>query len=449
MSRPFATLLAIFAMGAGAPGFAADVHPQDFAYGMPVSSATSGSAYRFVLPVEVYTRAANTDLRDIRVFNARGEVVPYELRMSPPTAAIRPQDVALPLYPMHADAHASLNGLQVTIHSEGTALDLQTAGATPDPQVIASYIIDARRVKQPLSALQAHWAPGAPEFSGRARIECSDDLGSWRLVGDDAAVLHLLTGGSELIQNRIAIAPTRAQFWRLTWIGRTAPFELSAISAEIAARQPVAPQTSVTASGTRTAGKESERVFDLGARLPVTQVNLALPESNSVLRMAIFSRARSTDPWRAVTQGEFYRVDGGNPDQGSEAVRIATNFDRYWLVRQERPAAPIGDVKLVASWDAMDVVFLAQGPALYLLAYGSVSAGPSSVALEPLLKGITVVSAETGASYALGGDARLQPPPKTVPWRMAALWAALGFGVLLLAWIAYRLSKELGARPVE
>jgi hypothetical protein len=69
--------------------------------------------------------------------------------------------------------------------------------------------------------------------------------------------------------------------------------------------------------------------------------------------------------------------------------------------------------------------------------------------LEPLIKGVTVMPAETGTSYVLGGTERLRPPPPTVPWRMAALWTALGLGVLLLAWMAYRLSKELGSKPTQ
>src|SRR5579862_8638416 len=148
--------------------------------------------------------------------------------------------------------------------------------------VITSYVIDAREIAGPLSGLQLHWTEGAPEFSGSVRIESSDDLGSWRLVKSDAAVIHLLTGGSELVQNRLEFPSTQARFWRLTWVGRAAPFDLTSVIAEVASGQPIAPQSSVTVSGTHVAGKENELSFDMGARLPVTQVNLLLPKSNSV-----------------------------------------------------------------------------------------------------------------------------------------------------------------------
>jgi hypothetical protein len=337
----------------------------------------------------------------------------------------------------------------VTIHSEGTAVDLRTAGAAPDPHVITSYVIDAREIAQPLSGLQLHWADGAPEFSGSVRIESSDDLGSWHVTKSDAPVIHLLTGGSELIQSLLEFSSTKAKFYRITWLGKTAPFELTSVTAEVALNQPIAPQSTVTASGSRVTGKEDELSFDLGAKLPLTQVNLILPESNSVVKMEVLSRARPTDSWRPVTQGEFYRVSGGPSGHNNEPIRIPTDSDRFWLIRRTQPTGPVGSVKFQGTWDAIDIVFLAQGAGPFLLAYGNASASPANVALEPLVKGFVVLPVETGPSYVLGGTERLQSPQKTVPWRMAVLWSALGLGVLVLAWMAYRLSKELGSRPTE
>lgn len=63
-------------------------------------------------------------------------------------------------------------------------------------------LINAREIAEPLSGLQVHWTDGAPEFSGSVRIESSDDLGQWRPVKSGAAVIHLLTGRSELVQSQ-------------------------------------------------------------------------------------------------------------------------------------------------------------------------------------------------------------------------------------------------------
>lgn len=447
--RTLPVLAVILGCGAGRLALSAELHPEDFAYGMPIETGGAGTAYHFIVPVDVFVKVAHEDLRDIRVFNARGEVVPYELRAAAPKAATRPQGPSLPMFPLHGDARASLEGVRVTIHSQGTAVDLRSAGPTADPHAITSYIIDARQVAQPLSGLQLHWADDAAEFSGSVRIESSDDLGSWDVARNNVPVIHLLTGSSELIQSLLEFPPTRARFWRLTWVGKNAPFTLSSVTAEVALAQPIAPQSTVTVNGNRLIDKENEISFDLGTRLPVTQMNLLLPESNSVLEVELLSRARTSDPWRSVSQGRFYRVNTGSSERNNQPIRMPPDSDRFWLMRQTQPAGPIGDVKLQAMWDARDLVFLAQGSAPFLLAYGSASAGPSSVVLESLTDGVTVVAAETGRPYVLGGAERLRSGPRTVPWRMAALWTALGVGVLLLAWMAYRLSRELGTGPAR
>lgn len=446
MSRSARSLLLVLLAGGGQMAAAADLRPEDFAWGMPIETPAAGPAYRFTLPVEVFTKVAHEDLRDLRVFNAAGEVVPYEVRQARPEPLARPPGPSLPLFALHGGARATLNGVRVTIHSQGTAVDLQAGAASPDPHVVTSYVLDAREITPPLSGLQLQWAHGAPEFSGSLRIEASDDLGSWRVVKSDAPVIHLLTGGAELTQSRLEFPSTKARFWRLTWLGKTAPFELTAVTAEPTPDQPLAPQSTVTVAGSRVKDKAGELAFDLGAKLPVTQVNLALPQPNSVLRVELLSRARTTDTWRPITRAEFYRVSTGASDHDNEPIRIPTNFDRYWLVRPAQASGPIGDVRLQATWDAMDLVFLARGAGPFVLAYGNASAGPSNVTLEPLIQGVTVVQAQAGPSYVLGGAERLRPPPRTLPWRMTVLWAALALGVILLAWMVYRLSKELGSR---
>ena len=63
---------------------AADLSPQDFAYGMLIPTPAPAAAYRVAVPLEVYRRVVHEDLSDLRIFNARGEVVPYELQQPQP-----------------------------------------------------------------------------------------------------------------------------------------------------------------------------------------------------------------------------------------------------------------------------------------------------------------------------------------------------------------------------
>ncbi len=54
--------------------------------------------------------------------------------------------------------------------------------------------------------------------------------------------------------------------------------------------------------------------------------------------------------------------------------------------------------------------------------------------------------ARAGAPRTLGG-ATLLTPATVIAWKKWILWAAIAGGVLLLAWMAHRLWRELNAKP--
>ena len=428
---------------------AGDLSLQDFAYAIPITTPGPASAYRIAIPLDVYRNVAHEDLRDVRVFNARGEAVPYELQDSPPKPVIRSQGPSLPVFPLRADARVKLDGLQISVLSHGTAVNVLTDPRSTEPPPITSYVVDARSLTLPLSALQLKWADGAPDFSGGLRVESSDDLAVWRLIKSESPVVNLRAGGAQLVQSRIEFPSTGAKFWRLAWVGKSAPFELISVTADIAVGPPQAERVSLTVLATSRDDKRREFSFDLGARLPVKQINVELPELNSVTKLQILSRARSGDSWRQVAEAEFFRVQSGAAERCNDPITIATDFDRYWLARVTSPDGGIRDVapKLQAAWNAQDLVFLARGSGPFVLAYGSGSALAASSVLAPFLKDVTVQQAELGTPRSAGGPARLQPAPRLVPWKMMTLWSTLGVGILLLGWMAYRLSREVSRTP--
>jgi hypothetical protein len=425
----------------------AEVSPHDFAYGMPILTPAAAPAYRLAVPLEVYRKVVYEDLRDVRVFNARGEVVPYELEPRP-RAGTRQPELSLPLFALRGDSRPVLDGVRITVQSQGTAVNVQAPAAVIEPHAIASYVLDARGAALPLRALQLHWQEDAPEFSGEMRIESSDDLGSWRTVKASAAVVNLRTGAARLLQSHLEIPPTKAKFWRLSWIGGTAPFELDGVTADAISDPTAVEHSSLAAVGSALNGQRREFSFDLGARLPVQRVNIELPEPNSVATIQLLSRARPTDAWRPIAHGQIYRVGNAAAERRSEPIAIATNRDRYWLARFDQPPSA-GNVSpgLKVSWDTEELVFLARGGGPFLLAYGDGSADAETVTLGPLIAGVAVLSAQTGRPQPLGGAERLQTGPRVFAWKRVVLWSVLALGIALLAWMAYQLSRQLGNRP--
>lgn|GEM_PF-278783 len=457
---PAAALL-VFA----APAWAADedalTTPQDFAYGTQAVTNGDFAAYRASLPLAVYQKLTRPDLGDLRVFNGSGEVVPYALeRPRALSTTVRQAPLPLPLFTLRGDERKALDAIRVTIESGETRINIQApvalstgagaqveAPAAAEP-AIASYVLDGRSLTAPIAALELSWAEDAPVFAGRLRVEASDDLGSWRTVADAAPVANLRAGEARLIEQRVEFPPTRSKFWRLAWAGEHAPFEITSVTVEPAVDLVEADRPTLTVPGVPVPGQQGELEFDLGARVPVDRVNLVLPEANSIVEARLFARAAVTDEWRPVTRGGFYRLRSGDADFANGAISVDVTAYRYWLARADVQGAGLGNgtPQLNVAWVPHTVLFLARGPGPYTLAYGSGSAQPATASLGSMPQSVSVGSATFAEPIALGGDSRLAAAsgkPRAFPWKTASLWGVLAIGVILLALMAYRLTREL------
>lgn len=471
-------LLLLLAAGCAA---AAELTPQDFAFGVPLQPAAPAAVHRTLLPADVYRRAVRPDLGDLRVFNAGGEPVPHVLRRPAGESAEHRPPVRLALFALRGEAARALDAVRVTIESGRAAVDVQAQGAASARPQATSYVLDARALEGPLAALQLEWPESAAQFAGRMSVEASEDLGTWRSVAAAAPVANLRVGAEQLVERRIAIAPTRARFWRLTWVGDPAPFELTGVQAEPAALRTQIERASLTLSGLPLPDRPGELEFDLGGRFPVDRLDVELPETNTVVQIEVLARASEREPWRVLLRRGFYRLRRAEvaplarraetaagrfqPAKHTSAgelrnapVELPVTPQRHWLLRIDRAAGGLGAAspRLTVAWIPHELLFVPRGEGPFVLAYGSGSVQPASGALGSVVHeltraqrdgaGIEITEARAGEPFALGGERRLRRP-RDLPWRSALLWSTLVLGVLLLGWMAWRLSKELGSPP--
>lgn len=416
--------------------------PQDFAFGMTVVTTQEAAGYRFVLPLAVYRDTARDDLGDLRVFNAAAEAVPYALLRSQPAAQTHEPAGPLPLFPLRGGARVVIDGVRLTIDSPGTAVDLQTQGGGPGAATINQYIIDGRGLTTAVAALRLNWAETAADYSGRVKVEASDDLGNWRTVAAAAPTANLHANGQALIENRVGLAPTRAKFWRISWIGPPPSFELTSVLAEPADSPVESAHLTLDVNGTASAAEADADLFDLGAHLPVSRLNVLLPETNTVYTIELSSRRAPTEPWRVVSQGGFYRLKSADGERQNAALEIGVDRDRHWRARVIRGGgAPQPPLRLHVEWVPNEITFLARGRGPYLLAYGNSTALGAESDLNQLPSGVEIAPATLGEPGVLGGESRLQPRTAVFS-RRSTLWGVLLLAVLLLCWMTYRVAKE-------
>ena len=425
----------------GHSAWAAELSPQDFAFGAPIDTAGQAAAYHLALPLAVYQGSFREDLGDLRVFNAHSDAIAHVLlRRAPARAAA--VETPLPVFALPAGAHALIAGTRLTIDAPGVVINLQNPAAKAEPAPTSQYILDARALHAPLEALRLDWMQTETAYSGQLRVEASDDLSTWRTIVASAPVVNLRAHDQAIVQNRVSLPATQAHFWRMTWTGTAPSFALTAVIAETS-NGPQMVREHLVAAGTADGASSEDILFDLRAHVPVDRVTLLMNDLNTIVKAQLFSRASPRSAWRPMGQIDAYRLSSAGGELVNPPAALDPDRDRYWRIHPVGEAGiAAASLRLQVQWVPDEVIFLAHGPGPFLLAYGSSSATPQESAFDQMPAGIEIAAASVGVPAVLGGSARLSVEPPAFPKRRAVLWSVLVLAVIGLAAMAYRLMKE-------
>lgn len=441
-----ATLFCLLALAAAAHA-ATPLSPADFAAGMPLTLAANQPFHRIELPLAVYSQA-RPDLADVRVFNGAGEAVPYTVvKGKGPAAPVAPVDV--PRFPLQASEGRSV-AMYVRIDADGHLIAQTRSRQT---SAASSWLLDLSTVKTPVQAVRLDWTSPAGGVSTRVRIAGSNDLDQWVTVAD-APVLDIEYGGQRLQQKRIEFPAAR---FRYLWVyGSSAlpPLTASAVEPVAALVPPTERWMDVVGQPDETAG---DYLFDLGAYVTATHLQLRLPQMNSLAPVTWQVRGSRDDDWRDVVRTTVYRVRRDTGEVSSPAVDIGRQGGRYWRLHVDPRAGGIGDgtVILHLGWAPDELVFVARGSPPFTLAFGDRHAPSATLPLPSLLPGYqsgmekALPLALPGITHPLGGhDAPTagqedQPPPD---WKRWLLWGVLLAAVGLLALMGQGLLRKSSGR---
>jgi hypothetical protein len=440
----------------------AQERPAEQPYSAPVLFDDAASHYRFAMPAQAYRGIARRDLGDVRVFNAAGEPVPHAFAPRE-VASVAPVTRSVNLFPLYGEEgqRVDATSVRVTRSSSGAVVSVRTT-STPAPATrrVLAYIVDASAIEERQQALQLEWQASGG-FSGQAHVEASEDLQGWRSVAS-GPVLFLEHAGARLERKRVELAGARAKYLRVSFSGVPADFILKAIRVELRGEQaaPVREWLTVPVS----AGKESgELLFDTAGQFPVDRIRLALPQLNTVAQVQFLARERAEDKWRLVASATAYRLRGAGGEIVNPDIVVPASTERYWLLRVDQKGGGFGagEVRAEVGWLPHQVVFAARGDAPFRLAYGAKTARQGALAIGAVLPGYKDGDLKIAKAARVGepsGDApqaaSLLRDPLQYFRALATsgdgkkwlLWGALLAGVLLLAWMAFRLLGEIGSK---
>jgi hypothetical protein len=438
MSRSILLLLTV----AGLLPVAAAADQSEYARGSVLDTSDDSFVQRVAVPDDVYEWVLRRDLGDLRVFNRSQEEMPYNVRRPARMEEFSPWQ-QLPLFPLpgRGDSSGLDPSVRVEVSESGAIIAYQ--GGRNDGEDAGAYLVDASALDRAPTEIRLDLG-GTGDVVSRVSVETSDDLNRWQPLVADITIARLDNAGHQVGIDEFELPRRQAKYLRIRQIEGAAPLRLDQV--EVRHRRAELPQRRWRSlDGTQSEGGWE---FASGGWYPVDRLKLTDAEGASFLAtVRVYSRMHEEDAWRDRGLRTFYRSLVGGVAVESAALAI-DDGDRFW--RLEFEGEGLSAPRLNVGWLPDEVVFLKQGAAPYVLAYGQAGVEARQWPLTELLRQLNgsrppdlakVPFARVMEARMLGGPDRLIDAADPIDWRTIVLWLVLVAGVLAVGTMAYRLLR--------
>ena len=442
-----------------------------FRFEAGIAVQRSAPFVELALPAAAYARSRSQardggdGLRDLRIVDSRGERVPFAWlapRAGEARASESLRDAVLYPLPARPAADGSWRSpIDIVVEGERINVRRLTArGTTTDGTARSGgWLIDLGERKPAVPTpdqLRLVWS-GPNEFSAAFDIATSDDLRTWR-AGGVGQVLALQSANGALTQPNVLLPARGGRFIRLVWADAATAPALTGAKAVTTQRDTVAldAPTELTFEGgpslkdtkeTNTAAARGID-FDLGGVLPIAGIDLQWTGGTHVAPVRVLGRTRAEEAWRELGSAVFYRLDRQGAVSSSPTWALRTNVRYLRLLPDERAAAlDPAQLRLSVQAELAHLVFATQGQAPYRVQIGSADANAAALPIAALVPSLADERARFGAAAvgdwteivaAARRDDAKQREAALRPW---LLWAVLIGGVVLLAFMVWRLTR--------
>lgn len=450
MSRHVATtVLALLCCGAA---HAAE-QAADFATRASVRVTQAAPYARLTLPIDAYLAARSPDLRDLRVFNAKGEAVPFALIATPPQTRASEQQRALRWFPLHGEASTSGGDLQVDVRRDtsGTVVSVREQSGNKTGKALRGYLIDTGSKEATLAALDITLGEGVSSFH-RVSVEASDDLTRWHSLQGEAVLAVLDFNGEQIRRERIELGQIDARYLRVLWREPAEAAPIATVKLVTREAHTEAPTMVWTPASAAQRDAKGDYVLKLPTPIRAEQLRITLPPGNLLAPIEIATRNDERAPWQRIANGVVYRLAGEGADRTSPDIALGNRVIEHLRLRADPRSGGLGNTAptLQVGLTPQQLVFLARGPAPYTLALGNPKAAPAALAVDTLVPGygqpgapaIADAEASFGPQIIAADSSSPTAPESPADTRKWVLWAVLVAGVAVMGGMAWSLVKQ-------
>lgn len=373
--------------------------PDDFVSHTPLTLSGEGPWYRLELPLAVQLNARQSNLNDVRVFNADGQAQPYALTFGQPPREEDQTPVAVKWFPLYNsdDAKDAEPKIRVERTTTGTLVEVQPQGEIEaGEEILRGWLLDTSAINGPLDRLVLDWSTEREGFQ-RFSIEASDDLQHWKRWGEGQVAR--LSFADELVEQRVVTLPGRnAHYLRLLWTTpQTAP---TLTSAQLISTRPGVMPLSWSPSINGSVEKPGVYVWQLPVALPLERMKVAITQPNSLAPATLYGRRDNTAPWQLIDSGLLYRLTQNGQDVVQDEMELPGNVVQQLKVEVDDRGGGLGNdaPKLSFAVRATQLVFLGRGAPPYSLAIGNATIKGANLPLSTLVPGSRLRSSRRWAA---------------------------------------------------
>jgi hypothetical protein len=430
--------------------------PADFATQVPLSVSGEGPWYRLELPLAVQLNARQTDLGDVRVFNAVGDVQAYALARETAKTDDNRTLTDVKWFPLYNSADDTERAPSVRVQSSasGALVEVQPSSQLEvGEEVLRGWLLDASGIKAPLQQLILDWTSERDGFQ-RFSIEASDDLQHWQSWGE-GQVARLSFADERVEQHEVGLPGQSARYLRLLWsTSQAAPILTSAQLQSASPRSlplPLVWSQPLTGNSVKT----GEYTWQLPMALNVERVQVTLDQPNSLAPVILSGRRETSLPWQPLSSGLLYRLTQNGQDVVQNELQLSGQPVQQLKLTVDERGGGLGTQAPTVKYAvrATQLVFLARGPGPYTLALGSATAKAASLPLSTLIPDYSPAKLATLGRASVDVGAVPTPAAATVPvsvdtdWKKFGLWAVLLLSVLFLAAMAFSMLRKPPVKP--
>jgi uncharacterized protein DUF3999 len=425
---------------------------EDYAKGIELIAEKEASIYQFSLPEQVYRHIANSDMSDIRVFNQAHEPVPHVIRQQKDNGESISETLELPYFPLPFDEIALLdNKIDITVSSEGKVIRIQSADEITGVNNSAKYyLIDASHIEYTIDSIDFKIKGKTSDYAKKIKLESSDDLNNWTPLINNATLTELEYGNYVLKKMRVELPNKRIKYLRFTWLDDANGLFIDSIKANFSKHYVTSKKTWATARLVNKNNEQATYEFNTDGLFNIEQVNIELPQDNTLIDVLIESRFSKDSEWENRYKGVFYKLYINDTEITREPVNLYSVKHRYWRIKlQSTDGIGQAEPLLKYAWRSNDLYFLARGNGPFILAYGNANVNKSMQTSSKLMSIISrqshaemVATAIASQEIILKGDLALVAK-KELPWQRILLWLVLVMGVFVIAVMVFRLIRQM------